>query len=61
MASGTLVTVDGVPPAPVPTPVEVTRASDEEVAAVVSGRTAGSTWAGCSPCRRSPSAWWRAS
>ena len=37
VASGTLVTVDGVPPAPVPTPVEVTRASDEEVAAVVSG------------------------
>ncbi|KUG51632.1 hypothetical protein AVL62_10005 [Serinicoccus chungangensis] len=37
MASGTLVSVDGPPPAPVPTPVEVSRASDEEVGAVVSG------------------------
>ncbi|WP_298750907.1 ATP-binding protein [uncultured Serinicoccus sp.] len=37
VASGTLVSVDGPPPAPVPTPVEVSPASDEEVAAVVSG------------------------
>ncbi|WP_130014241.1 ATP-binding protein [Serinicoccus sediminis] len=37
VAAGTIVALDGAPPAPVPSPVDVHRASDEEVAAAVSG------------------------
>ncbi|WP_299519848.1 hypothetical protein [uncultured Serinicoccus sp.] len=56
VASGTLVSVDGPPPAPVPTPVEVSSASDEEDSAVVSGSDRRLQLGGCSRCPRSPSA-----